>query len=418
MSNAPTKPLAPRDLGRYARGYFVASFGCYLAVFTPAMVALSFKVKRIVPEDEATAALSLILSLGAFAALVASPLAGRLSDRTTSRFGRRRPWILGGAIVALGSLILGGSAPNVPILAVAWCITQFAINSAFAATNATLADQVPGVQRGRVTGMVGMTSPLAILGGTLIVNLIAPDLWRFTVPGLIAVALALVFVLRLKDEPRASAPEARFTVRDFLGSFVFNPRKSRDFGWMWLTRFAAMFGYYGIAAYVPYYLGDTFGLDESGVARTMLFSNVAAAIAMIVSSPIAGALSDRIGKRRPFLAVAGAIMAGALALMAFAPSVPFVVVAQGLLGLGVGMYFAVDLALASQLLPKAEDAAKDLGLLNVAAVLPQVIAPAMGTMVLAVGVSIGLGGYALWFLLGALACLAVGVTVFRVRAVA
>ncbi|TQL56647.1 MFS transporter, partial [Rarobacter faecitabidus] len=226
MSSPATAPLAPRTLNRYARGYFAASFGLYLAVFTPAMVALSFKVKHIVSQDEATAALSLILSLGALSALVASPLAGRLSDRTMSRFGRRRPWILGGAVVALGALLLGGLTTSVPLLAFAWCAAQFAVNAAFAATNATLADQIPGVQRGKVTGMVGMTSPLAILGGTLVVNLVAADGLRFALPGLVAVGLAAWFVARLKDSPRTTRPAGRFSLRYFAGSFVFNPRRT------------------------------------------------------------------------------------------------------------------------------------------------------------------------------------------------
>ncbi len=409
--------LTSSSLGRYTRGYFATSLGCYLAVFTPAMVALSFKVKHIVPEAEATATLSLVLSLGALSALVASPLAGRLSDRTMSRWGRRRPWIVGGALVALASLVVAGATRSVAMLAVAWCLTQIAINAAFAAANATLADQVPGPQRGRVTGAVGMTSPLAILGGTFVVTVVASDFWRFVLPGFVALALATWFAVRLHDAPRAVPPAGRFSVRDFFGSFVFNPRRDRDFGWMWLTRFCAMFGYYGIAAYVPYFLADELGLDEAGVARTMLHANMAAAVLMIVVSPLAGMWSDRLGRRRPFILAAGIVMAAGLAVMATASTVTMVIVGQGLIGLGVGVYFAVDLALASQLLPHPHDAAKDLGLLNVAAVLPQVIAPAIGTGVLALGATLGIGGYPLWFLIGAIAALLAGTVVWRIRGV-
>ncbi|GAA2529813.1 MFS transporter [Rarobacter incanus] len=416
MIDEAPQSLTPLSLGRYARGYFASSFGLYLAVFTPSMVALSFKVKHIVPADQATSTLSAILSVGAFAALVASPLVGRLSDRTMSHYGRRRPWILGGAIAALAALAVCGTTTSPVVLAVAWGCTQFAVNAGLAATNATLADQVPGASRGKVTGMVGMTSPLAILGGTLIVNLIAADPWRFIVPGIVAVGLTGWFATRLNDRPRRTAPAGTFSIKDFAGSFVFNPRKSPDFAWMWATRFLAMFGYYGIAAYVPYFLENSLHLDESGVARTMLISNIAAAIAMIIASPIAGALSDRFGKRRPFLLLAGVIMAAGLAGMAAAPSVAVVVVAQGTLGLGVGIYFAVDLALGSQVLPNPEESAKDLGVLNVAAVLPQILAPAFGPGILAAGTAMGIGGYTLWFLLGSAACLLVGLTVYRIRA--
>ncbi len=412
-----TEPLSPRVLNRYARGYFAASLGCYLAVFTPAMVAMSFKVRHIVPQDQATATLSMILACGAISALIASPLAGRLSDRTMSRFGRRRPWILGGALVALVSLAVAGWTSSVLVLTIAWITTQAGVNAAFAAANATLADQVPGVQRGRVTGMVGMTSPLAMLGGALIVNVFASDIARFVVPGLLALGLTGFFVRQLNDRPRRERPAGRFSVKDFLGTFVFNPRTNRDFGWMWLTRFCAMFGYYGIAAYVPYYLADEFHLDEASVASTILKANLAAGVAMLVSSPLAGMLSDKFRRRRPFLLVAGLVMASGLTLLAFAPSVTFVVAGQGVIGFGVGMYFAVDLALATQLLPNAADAAKDLGMLNVAAVLPQVVAPAIGTTILAAGDTTSLGGYTLWFLTGTVACVAAATVVWRIRAV-
>jgi MFS family permease len=57
--------------------------------------------------------LSLVLGVGAFFALIANPLVGRLSDRTTSRFGQRRPWLVGAVLGRLFGLALIAFVPSV-----------------------------------------------------------------------------------------------------------------------------------------------------------------------------------------------------------------------------------------------------------------------------------------------------------------
>ncbi|MFT4210771.1 MAG: MFS transporter [Microbacterium sp.] len=103
---------APRRTPRfYTPGLAAVNFGVYIALLTPVLVSMAFKVEHISAEGEATGNLGLILGVGALFALIANPLAGRLSDRTTSAFGMRRPWILGGAIVGLGAFLLIGAPP-------------------------------------------------------------------------------------------------------------------------------------------------------------------------------------------------------------------------------------------------------------------------------------------------------------------
>lgn len=81
-ANAPAKLVA---------GLAFAQFGAYLAVLTPVMVTLALRVSQIVPEADRGAALGQVLSVGALLAMLGNPVFGALSDRTTSRFGRRRP---------------------------------------------------------------------------------------------------------------------------------------------------------------------------------------------------------------------------------------------------------------------------------------------------------------------------------------
>lgn len=402
----------------YTPGLAVVNFGVLMALLTPVLVSMAFKVEHLsASTEEATAQLGFILGVGALFALIANPLAGRLSDRTTSRFGMRRPWILGGAIVGVGAFVLVGSATSIWVVLIGWCLAQASLNAVLAAANATLPDQVPAASRGKVSGIVGVTTPLAILAGSFIINFIGDDLLRFLVPALLALLVAVFFVAVLKDRRLTEKPRQRFTVGQFFGSFVFNPVKHPDFGWTWLTKFFVMFGYAGIATFLPFYLTQKFHLDEQAAISTILLANVASTVAMVISSPIGGYLSDKLGKRRPFVAIAGLIMVVGLVILAFAPSVAVVIVAQAIIGLGAGSFFSVDLALATQVLPNADDTAKDLGVLNIANALPQSIAPAIAPSIIALGSATAIGGYSVWYLFGAAVALLGAVLVYRIKGV-
>ncbi|KQP01759.1 MFS transporter [Leifsonia sp. Leaf264] len=408
--------------GRAPRGFIpglaFSNFGVYLALLTPVMVSLAFKVQHITSSAaEATAQLGMIMGVGALFALICNPLIGRLSDRTTSRFGMRRPWMLGGVIVALGAFALIGVATSIWIVLLAWCIVQAALNGVLAASTATVPDQVPVSGRGKVSGIIGLTTPLGILGGSFLVNFLADDISRFVVPGVIAVIAVTVFVVVLKDRVLTEKPSERYGVKEFFGSFVFNPRKHPDFGWTWLTKFLVMFGYAGIATFLPFYLVEQFKLSEQDAIGTILMANLASMAAMAVSGPIGGILSDKIGKRRPFVAVAGGVMVIGLVVLAFAPSVGAVLVAQAIIGFGAGSFMSVDMALATEVLPNAADAAKDLGVLNIANALPQSIAPAIAPAIIAFGATTALGGYTVYYLFGALVALAGAVLVYRIKGV-
>ncbi len=402
----------------YLPGLAAVNFGVYLALLTPVLVSMAFKVQHISESTEAaTGNLGLIMGVGALFALIANPLAGRLSDRTTSRWGMRRPWILGGSIVGLGGFVLIGAATSVWVVLIAWCLVQTAMNAVLAAANATLPDQVPVSGRGKVSGIVGLTTPLGILAGNFLVSFLSDDFARFVVPAVIALVLAVLFVLVLKDRRLAQPPAQRFTVGQFFGSFVFNPAKHPDFGWTWLTKFLIMFGYAGIATFLPFYLTEKFALDEQAAIGIILIANLASMVAMAISGPVGGILSDRIGKRRPFVAIAGVIMVVGLVILALAPDVTTVVVAQAIIGLGAGSFLSVDLALATQVLPNPDDTAKDLGVLNIANALPQSIAPAIAPAIIAFGATTALGGYTVYYLFGALVSLAGAVLVYRIKGV-
>ena len=147
----PASSAAVQDKPRVGWGFIalhaLAYTGTWLALLTPVLVSIALKVRQLAPQN-ATASLSLVLGLGAFFALVGNPLFGRLSDRTTSRFGMRRPWLIGGVICGALALLMIATATTVAMVLVGWCLAQLAFNAVLAAIIAVLPDQVPVEQRG------------------------------------------------------------------------------------------------------------------------------------------------------------------------------------------------------------------------------------------------------------------------------
>ena len=122
------------------------------------------------------------------------------------------------------------------------------------------------------------------------------------------------------------------------------------------------------------HLKETTGLDP---AFGVLVLTGLYAVFVIITSVVGGRLSDRMGKRKPLVIASSAIIALASLILAFAPTWVGGIVGASVLGIGFGAYLAVDFALITQVLPSAAERGKDLGVINIANSLPQVIAPAL-----------------------------------------
>jgi MFS family permease len=115
---------------------------------------------------------------------------------------------------------------------------------------------------------------------------------------------------------------------------------------------------------------------------------------------MSGWLSDRIGRRKPIVLIAGLLVALGLVLIGLSASLTMVLVGAAIYGIGQGVYFAVDMALVAAVLPNPDDTAKDLGVFNIASTLPQTIAPAIAPLFLGIGTVAG-GNLAAVFAAGA-----------------
>lgn len=429
-TTAPETAIQPGDLKEreprgYTPRYALASFGLFLAILAPVLGGLSVKIQSLVGLADAPTQLGLVSGVGALFALVSQPLAGRLSDRTTSRFGMRKPWIISGVVLTFVSLVGVGLAPNIPVLLIAWCGAQLFSNFAQAAETATIPDQVPEHRRGRVSGLIGAASPLAILVGAIGLNFLPTDALRASVPAFIGLVFGLLFALMLKDCVLTKKP-GPFSFKEFFSSFVFNPRTHKNLGWAWLTKAMIMFGYASISSYLTLFLAADFGMTKpSEQLQFNLYANIVSVVFMVVVSIVAGRMSDRLGRRRAFVTTGGIVLGFGVLILAIAPALGIgtglvlILVAEGFIGIGGGLFFAVDTALCVDVLPNPNDSAKDLGVLNIANTLPQTIAPFVaGTVVIPLGNALfGSAGYSLWFGVGAAVAIVGGLLVLKIKGV-
>lgn len=396
----------------YALGYV----GAYVALITPVATTLALKVAELDPAGK-EASLGLISAVGAFFALVTNPLAGAMSDRTTSRFGRRRPFIAIGTAGGVAGLGVVGFAPSIPIALVGWAIAQISFNLVLAALQALLPDQIPQARRAKVSAILGISqqiSPLVGIGIAMGVMAAGASMGPvFVIPGLVGAALLTLLVVRLADPPLRDAP--RFSWREFAKGFRPTPGKAADFGFTWIGRFFVILGFAIYTTYQVYFITDRIGIDREKVTGVQLVAVLIFSIVLTASAVISGRLSDRWQRRKIFVYVAVAVVGVGLVMLAFTSTLPAFFIAAAVMGVGIGAFFAVDLALVTDVLPDQEHAAaKDLGIFNIANTLPQSVAPAIAPFLLAIG---GGGNYTVLFVAAAVLALIGAAFIVPIKAV-
>lgn len=380
-------------------------WGALLAVAIPRLVL------RFADEAAKGRVLGSVYAGGALVALVMQPLAGALSDRSIHPMGRRRPFIIVGVLLNAAALLALAYAPTLGLFIVAFLFVQFAYNLGAAAYGGLIPDLVPEHQRGMVSGFWGLMNIL----GTIIAGVVAGLLierGRVIAAFLMIIAVLmttmLITVAKVHETPlRGRAP---LPLRAFLGSFWIDPRRHPNFAWLFVARFFTLMGIYSLLAFLQFFLKDYLRVANFTEATGQVQAMVA--VGALGSAYVSGWLSDRIG-RRPIVSVSSLLMGIMVLVFLRAPSLPLMLALSVIFGIGFGAFNTVDLALAVDVLPSREAAAKDLGIWGISTTLPQVLGPLIGGPILDAVNRLGPGqGYvavnalaAVYFAIGALAIL-------------
>jgi MFS family permease len=365
----------------FIAAYTLAQVGAFVSFQPLLQVLLPLKAEAIDHASKAVV-LSQVAFWGAIVASVANLLAGAISDRTTSRFGRRRPWMVVGAIGASLAYLAIMNAKTPLELIGGVILFQLTFNLCFSALVAVMPDRVPDTQKGLVAAFLSLGNPIGTaVGAVMIGGFLVVEGHRY-----LAISAALLlglapFVIRLKDPPLPKADVPPFHLREFIAGLWVDPRKHPDFAFAWLGRFMVLVALSLVQNYMLYFLQDVVDYpslfpghrSEEGLAILATVSTVF----NVICAMLGGVLSDRLRRRKLFAFGAALTIAASMVVFSLSSDWTVLLAAYVVYGCGAGCFCAVDIALVTQVLPSQRDAGKDLGVINLANTLPQALAPAL-----------------------------------------
>src|ERR1700680_1128430 len=345
-------------------------------------VLIQSQVDAVVPKGSQNSAIGFAIGIGGFLAMPVPPLVGAWSDRLNTRFGRRRPIMVAGTLLTIPGLLILMAANNYPEIVIGYAIIQFFFNAAGAAYAGIIPDVVPAQQVGKASDLLATMTQLGIGGGLGVTSLMTGNRAIYLVMGAVA-ALSLiptVWAARTEGMQPIEPPPHRSlgeSVREFA-----RPFHEGDFAWVIFTRLMVSSGITVVLYFLVNFFKDVVLAPTTSAAAGSFTSNwelVVVATALPFGF-FGGQLSDRIHRRKVFVYLSGAAQSlVALTFILFSPrSIPLVFALGVAYGIGYGLYFAVDWALAVDTLPDKTKSAKDMGLFHVALTLPQAILPLFG----------------------------------------
>lgn len=372
MTSTPEQRVGARWMTLFT----LAWLAIWMVQLTPVQYLLPLQLDQ--DDDNWTAGVvsaGIVLGVGGLAGVIAAPAIGALSDRSLSRWGRRRPWALAGVWLTAACLVLTGLAQGEWAVGACWVGVSVGVAVASAAFTALIADQLPPHQRGAASSAVGSSQAVGIVLGVGLVVLFGLSI----LAGYLLLACAIVVfgtaaALLLPDPPAHDAE------RSAGGRVRLDSLRDRDFGWMLGGRLIANIGNALGTALLFFYLRHGLGQPKGEADDNLLLLIVIYTVFVVIASVIAGIVSDRTGRRRGPTVLSAMVQALSGVVLVVAPSFETTLFAAALMGLGYGGFSTVGLAFATDLLPNARDHARDLGIVNVTAALGQLAGPLLGAL--------------------------------------
>jgi MFS family permease len=319
---------------------------------------------NFVADERKNTVLGLLTFVGLIVAMIVQPVSGSLSDRFSTRFGRRRPWIAAGTffdLIFLGGMAIAG---GLPLLAFSYVGLQFTSNVAHGPAQGLMHDRVPLEQMGLASGvknlfdMSGMVISSLLIGRLLTTDNLAPTM--AVIAGFLVLGAGFT-LFGVREDPPMNPEQEQDAEAANLAPAV-NPRIRKEFGFLIVSRLLFLIGVYGIQTFSQYYIRDVLNVADPVKLTGDLLATIV--LTLIGFSIIAGYLCDRFG-RKPLHTAAAVLIGVGSVLMTTADSPGSILVFGSIIGAGIGLFISANWALANDLAP-AGQAGKFLGLTNIA----------------------------------------------------
>ncbi len=427
---ARTSPLFKDRVGWYlgvSAFWFATSFKWFIVLqLIPGLV------RDVAPGGTGNLWWGRIAGVGAIEAMIGPALFGYLSDRTRSRWGRRRPFIAIGAALTAAALVFLAGANSLWMFFVGYIFLQISDDIGTGPYAAIIPDLVPEERRGKASGIMSQLQLFAQIVAAVAGLMLGSALLIFLTIAVINIVCAVIVLMTVRERQTDfvartvllseadKAPGLAAKLARGMGEWA-APWRSLDFRWVWFTRFLNALGFYIILNYVPNYLKDSvrtfdlfgFRLDDS--FRASLVISLTLSLSGAISAVCGGPLADRIGRKRVIL-YSGWLMFLTLIPFALIPSYRVILALAPFFGIGYGAYLSASWALAADVLPSKEDAAKDMGIWQMSVAAPQVVAGFVVGLLIHLGNQQRMGlGYTVAFLFAAVAFLIGSILVNRVK---
>jgi Na+/melibiose symporter-like transporter len=351
----------------------ISIFAGALSILWPSLHSLIIPLRLLdfIPVAQKNTYLGLLTFVGSMIAVFVQPMAGALSDRFSSRWGRRRPFIFLGTLLALLFLPSMGISSSFLILIIGYCLLQVSTNIAQGPFQAFIPDMVPSHRRGVASSAKSLAE---ILGAVAFLRLVAyfmdnytstgNDVWLWAAigfPGLVLLAAMIATMVTVKEEPSTSNTE-RSSLKAMAGAYKIDVKGNADFIWYLVSRFFILMGGVILQTFALYYIADVLHHpNPAGVAANLL---ITVGVFLVASVYPAGRLSDRFG-RKPLILLSGFVGIIGISILFITKSYAGILICGGFLGLSTGAFLSTNWALATDLVPAGEEA-RYLGLTNIA----------------------------------------------------
>ena len=335
------------------------------------------------PELEIGRTLFLLSIPVAVLSILIQPTVGAISDYTTSRWGRRKPYIVFGSLLDLAFLAGIATANNVLMLGAFAALLAVSTNIARGPFQGYVPDLIAERQVGMASALVGLMQILGNVVGFLLVTVaVSLDRMELAILAVAIVELAtmVAVVVRVSPGPPPLDRAGRSWPAIARTAWATDVLRERSYVWLVISRLFFLMGGAMLVNLVITYLNQTHGLAQDAANGTNTLLLVVVVVANLIAIVPSARMSDRIG-RKPVIYASCVVGAIGLLIAAGAPSVPFLFVGAFLFGASAGTFLAVDWALITDIIPRASSG-RYMGLSNVATGSSTVLAVMTGGLIL------------------------------------
>jgi Na+/melibiose symporter-like transporter len=328
-------------------------------------------VLGLVAESQKNTYLGLITVVGLLLAMIVQPIAGAISDRTSLKWGRRKPYILAGTILAVTCLLILGKVHSVVAVLIVYCLVQVTTNTAHGPWLGLIPDRVPENKRGLASGIKSLIEIMGAIGGIYMVGmLVSGDTVNGENPGifislgilaLIMAVCMIVTILTVKEYPPEKKPEISL-LNSILNTFKIDVKNDKSFVYFLVSRLVFLLPLLVLRTFGLYFIADITEITNPTVVVADLTIIIGIFLLLVVYP--AGYLADRIG-RKVIIITAGLIGCVGVGILIFLHSYSWILVGGAFIGIANGSFMSASWAMATDLVNKGEEA-RYMGLTNLA----------------------------------------------------